>query len=785
MGKHIVKYRYIIAVIFVALIVVSCIFMPKMIKSVNYDLTSYLPEGYETYDGFKFLSKNFNIHGDVEIGANATYEQMKAITDDIHKVDGVTGVTWADMLSYLTQLEVYNANEPEYIKIRSVFTDAPTVDDGKAHNWAILVTLKYAPSSPEAINSFRNIKSVLNNTIGNNYATSGMTDQASALFDTVFDEMWVYMLIAGIVVLIILIFATNSLMEPIILFLTLGISIVLNLGTNALFKSTSIITFACTAILQLGLSMDYAIFLLHQYRAELKKTVDPKEALANAIPKSAKTICASALTTVGGFLALLCMKFGIGSDLGLSLAKGILCSLATVLLLQPCLMLLCDKARIKTAHRCLDFKFRAPVKRVIRDRKWVAGVFAILFIPVCIASTTLSYAYLQFLPPSKDTSQKTVIAQTMSNQMMIIIPNNAYNPSTEKNDGKALVNENYEFVEKVQAIGDDKISFMLGLYTMIPEDRTIKGSALKELISEDFLFYDLISEDAEYSLKLLMTFMNIFDEEDLNEFGFGEINSYISNGYTIYTVGINPEIDNESEESFAIIEQIKSIGDEIFEGQGKVYMTGYTQSAYDFAAITPNDFMWVSIVSIVAIFVILMLTLRKFKFSLLLVAVIEFGIWLNFAMQYIFSGGTVNFMAYLIINAIQLGATVDYAILLTTKYKENRVRFEPRQSAYLATTSSVMSILTSALIMAGACFSVFFVSTNLVLKEMTFLMARGSLISSILVIFVLPALLVLLDKPKSGNIHFTQTPKLRPIKFKWHKKEKAIEPSPTVGKEDY
>lgn len=782
-GKKIVKLRYIILALFIAALVAAGMMLPDMIGKVNYDLTSYLPEGYDTYDGYQFISENFEIHGDVEIGVEAKYADVKRAADAISKIDGVTGVTWADMLSYLIDFGVYDKNDPESLakfeKLYSVLTDAPVTDDGQAHNWAVLVTLKYPPSSTEAIKIFQQIKTTLGDTVGaGNFAMSGMTEQANALFETVFDELWLYCLIAGIVVLIILAFTTNSLMEPIILLLTLGISIIVNLGTNAWFPSTSIITFACTAILQLGLSMDYAIFMLHQYRTELTKTPDSKEALANAVPKATNAVLASALTTVGGFLAFLCMKFGVGSDLGLSLAKGILCSLLTVVFLQPCLMYFFEKARVKTQHKCLDFHFKAPVKRVIKNRGWVGLVFAVLFIPICVASNSLSYAYVKFLPPSADTSQKQVLAEKMGNQLMVVIPTK----TGEVLSAQALADENYEFIDRVRALGEDKISFVLGLFAMFPEDATISKQAVLDQmgdadIPEDLKpLLDMMPE--EMNLKLLLTMMAKFSDR-LEGIDLGMLNGYIAeNGYTMYTVGINPAIDLESDESFAILDEIKAIANEIFtsKGYGRCYFTGMTQGAYDFAKITPTDFMWVTIISILAILIILMFTLGGVKLPILLVALIEFGIWINFSMQFIFAAGTINFMSYIIIGAVQLGATVDYAILVSTKYRALRKRFEPRQAAYAATTESAMSIVTSALIMSGACFSVFFVSTNLVIKEMTFLMARGAIISAILVIFVLPAILTITDRVRGGEIHIPRTPKLRPYKMKKRVKKSKIKP---------
>ena len=839
LGKFIVKYRYIFLAVFVGLLILCGAFIPTMISRVNYDLTSYLPEGYDTNDGYDFLSETFNIHGDVEAGVLGTREQIAEAAAQIAEVEGVTGAIWANMVEMLLEFGVYEPDEngefsEDFKTIYGVLTDAPVpkmVDDeivyeeaeGTAYNWAILVTLEYPPSTPQAIEAYGKIVEILKNVVGeNSYSTSGMTEQANALYETVFDEIWIYLIAAGIVVIAILLITTNSIMEPLILILTLVISIVINLGSNAIFSSTSIITFAIGAILQLGLSMDYAIFLMHQYRAELKTNLDPKQALAAAIPKSVAALASSALTTIVGLLALIAMKFEIGFDLGLSLAKGIVCSLITVLFLQPCLMLILDKARVKTQHKCLDFHFRAPVKRSIRDRRWVGIAFLALFVPVCYFANTLDYNYVKFMPESTDTSYKHQMAQTLGNQLMIVVPNDL----TDSNGVKHyLIDENYEFLRKLKALGAeqvtveykgedvtvDKISFMLGMYVMFPEGSTVNFGEMELNLSQLLRLLDAYKDsgldlDAEnWDLtaiaKLVTAVGDIIQDPDgdgvldesISRPTFGDLTammngdmsgylttfqSYVNGGYTMYTVGITyPEIDNESQTSFDILDEIKAIANSVFGEGGTVdvkyadytpmrcYFTGYTQGAYDFAAVTPTDFALVTGISVAAILIILIFTLRGLKRPILLVALIEFGIFLNLVMQYIFAGGEINFMSYLIISAVQLGATVDYAILVTTKYCNLRKTWEPRQAAYRATTSSVMSVLTSALIMAGACFSICFSTSNLIIEEITFLVARGAVISAILVIFVLPALLAVTDKPNGNELHIMRTPKLRPLRF--------------------
>ena len=752
LGQDIVKYRYIIRGVFVGLVVLACCLFPSMMEKVNYDFTSYLPKGYMTSDGYDFLSQNFNIHGDVEIGifnpSPDAKTQIEQTVTEISSLEGVSMAVWAGSLDYFLDFGVYKETDQEFKDLLSILTD------GK--NWAILVTLEYPPSSREAMVIYDEITAILNQNHGDNFYCSGMTMMAGELYSGTVDELWLYMLIAVILVVIILAFTTNSIMEPVILLMSIGISVLINLGTNAIFPSTSIVTFACSAILQLGLSMDYAIFLLHQYRHELKSTLDPKEALARAIPKSAKAIFSSALTTMGGLLALMVMKFEIGADLGIAVAKGILLSFLTVVLLQPCLMLLMDKARIKTEHKCFDFKFRPAVKGAIKNRKWIA----LLFVPVICFTVlinlpnmpwTLDYTYVHFMetPKVKDEMKDAqALAIEMGNQVIIAVPCYHY----EINDkGNIIVNEvyvdkQYQFVDRLDQLKDEgKISYSLGLFPMIPQGKKVMGIDMETAIKLVAVLGDNLTGDMEM------------------------LRFYVNAGYTLYTVGINDVYDVESAESFAILDEINAIASDIFGEYGPVYMTGYTQASYDFAKVTPTDFMWVTLISVLVIFAILLFSLGSLKYSVMLVALIECGIWINLLLQWVFSGGTINFMSYMVIGAVQLGATVDYAILIATRYREYRKRLAPTQASYMATTSSAMAVTTSACILASATAVVALISTNLIIKELCFLVARGAIISALLVLFVLPALLVVIDRRDlRRELPIPLTPRLR----KWHFKSK-------------
>lgn len=770
-ADFIVKYNKVILAVFIALVLLFGGLIYLVYKNVNYDITSYLPKDYNTAQGYEILNKYFNLNGDVEIGLVATEDTAKEVAEKIKSNDGVSFALWYDDLSKMENLGL--ADTPDYQNIVKVFK---THYDGDKYNYAFLVALKDKPSTPKALETLKEIKSILSQTVGTeNYHIAGMTQLSDDLYQTTLYELLVYLACAGAIVIIILLLTTSSLTEPIVLAITMVVSIILNLGSNIIFPSTSILTFACSAVLQLSLSMDYAIFLSHAYKEKLKHTLDPKEAMRQAIPETSKAIIVSALTTIGGFLALLVMKFGFGGELGLVLAKGIILSLLSVIFLQPALMLMTDKGRQKTTHRSLDIRFRPLIKRSI---KWKPVFLAILIAlaPAAfyVQQFTLNYSYIKFMDKESDGSEKEIMAQTLANEIIISLP-------IYGNDTQSIENH-YLFVSKInKLIDDEKLDFCLGICSIIPYDRDV---------TVKLPIFGQMNVKTQKAIELMVGLIQSFessgltinpdstDDPDLKKnLEYMQVGSLLIGGnYTVYTIALNKNINPESDEAISILNEIQKIAEDIFcpvvngnkiytneNGEKYVNMTGVTQLADDFKEITPTDFMWVTTLSVVVIFVLISMHLKSVKLSAILVLLIEFGIWLNLAMQHIFAGGVINFISYMIIGAIQLGSTVDYAILIASKYKKLRERFKPRQAAYMATSSSTTSVLTSASIMAGACLSVYFVSSNLIVKEITFLIARSSIIAALIVIFFLPAILCIFDRERGDEINFFFTPKLRKI----------------------
>ena len=379
-AAFIVKYRLIILGL-ILLATIACTFAMFYVN-VNSDILSYLPDGMDMTEGLDFMQENFDMQGDAIIGINGeglTYEWMQQYTSDLAEkystgddpVIKPGGVIWLGMIKEMAEVDLSSVSGgligpmvdnmlkqygltleqlQEVLRQMAANPEVETMFHPDDQTYLIMLQLSAPSSSDEAMDLLDHIEKTVTDA-GYDVALGGSSQITRDVFQSTIGEIPKYLVVGILVMFIILLLTTTSLMEPIIFMLTLGVSIMVNMGTNIILPSVSVITFAASSILQLALSMDYAIFLMHQYELEKQSTLDNRIAMQKAIPKTFSTIAASALTTVGGFLALFFMKFEIGADLGLVLAKGVALSLLTVIFLQPSLMLLFDKAREKTKHR--------------------------------------------------------------------------------------------------------------------------------------------------------------------------------------------------------------------------------------------------------------------------------------------------------------------------------------------------------------------------------------------------------------------------------------------------
>ena len=727
-AKFVVKYRLIILGVMLLLMIASLFAMSYV--NVNSDILSYLPEDVDMTRGLNFMKENFDMQGDAIIGVQgATYEDMQELVSLIENKGGTKqgGIIWYGLLKEMQDIDwtilenpwvaslVNNLLNKYGLKLEDLkemteqLSNNPEIvslfhpDD---ETYLMMLQLNVPSSSNEAMDLLSEIENYFNEK-GLDYAMGGSTQITREIFDSTIGEIGKYALVAVLVMFIILLLTTNSIIDPIIFMVTLGVSIVVNMGTNLILPSVSVVTYAASSILQLALSMDYAIFLMHAFAEEQKKTLDNKLAMERAIPKTFSTISASALTTVGGFLALFAMRFKIGEDLGLVLAKGVFLSLVTVVLLQPCLMLLTNKIARKTQHRIIVPKFKNVASYAVTHRKTIVTIALLLLIPTVIMQNMVGLSYIKFVEEEPNPTAIEQKVDALSNSLVVIVP-----AKTESMDGESNIKDQYEFLEKIRE--RDDVNAVMGLFSMLPEDI---AEGIVNLVNDEDMGKLMASSGMDMSM----------------------ITGFLNNGYTMYSVMINAE--SESAEGTKALNEIRAILDDTF-GAGEYYITGMTQAVSDLQDITPTDFMVVSLVSVAIIFVILLFTLKSLKMSTIVVLVIEFGIFVNLSISYIF-GQTVNFMAYIILSSIQLGATVDYAILYTVKYQNYLGIRSAREAAYTALTESGVSIMTSVAILAGCCLSVSLITTNIIVSEITLMIARGSIISGILVMVLLPALLII------------------------------------------
>ncbi len=728
-AKFIVKYKLLILGL-TLLVMIASLFALSFVN-VNSDILSYLPEEVDMTTGMNFMKDNFDMQGDAIIGVQGTsYEEMQEIVSYIESQEGIKagGVIWYGLLKDMQDIDWSRLDDPvisafvnalimdygltidDLKEMTSQMSENPEIQkifyDQENNVYRVILQLNVPSSSDEALNLLKGIEKTLQDK-GFDYAMGGSTQITREIFDSTIGEIGKYIVVAVLVMFIILLLTTNSIIDPIVLMLTLGVSILVNMGTNIILPSVSVVTYAASSVLQLALSMDYAIFLMHAFAEEQKKTLDDSLAMQRAIPKTFSTISASALTTVGGFLALFAMRFKIGEDLGLVLAKGVFLSLLTVILLQPCLMLLTKKIARKTQHRIIVPKFKNVASFAVTHRKTIVTIALALLIPSIILQNLVQLSYIKFVEEDPNPSVVTQKVDELSNSLVVIVP-----ATTERIDGDSNVALQYEFLEKINA--RDDVNAVMGLFSMLPED-TAEG--IVNLVSDERLSKLMQNSGMDMSM----------------------ITGYLNNGYTMYSVML--DVDPESTEGTTALKEIRSILDDTF-GSGEYYITGMTQAVSDLQDITPTDFMVVSLVSIAIILVILLFTLRSVKMSTIVVLVIEFGIFINLSISYVFSQ-SINFMAYIILSSIQLGATVDYAILYTVKYQKYLGLRSAREAAYAALTESGVSIMTSVAILAGCCLSVSLITTNIIVSEITLMIARGAVISGVLVLVLLPALLII------------------------------------------
>ena len=670
-SEFICKHRWLIVVLS-GLLIIPAIF-GYVATRVNYDLLVYLPSDIETLKGQEILTEDFGTGAfSVAVVKNMPQKDLLNLEDKIREVESVNQViSITDVTGTAIPLDFL----PSEVREKAIRDDSQLM----------LITFSEGTSDEKTLDAVEKIRGIAGESclVG---GMSAMVLDTKMLFKS---ETLLYVSIAVVLSLIVLLLALDSAVVPFLMLGSIGVALIFNMGTNVLFGEISYITQAISAVLQLGVTMDFSIFLYHRYEAAKKKESDRLKAMSGAIRETAVSVFGSALTTFAGFLALCTMSLTLGTDIGLVMAKGVVLGVICALTTFPALLLVCDKWVEKTKHRELLPKFKHVSEFIVKYRIPILVIFAVALVPTYILQTKTDVYYkLDSSIPDSYGYTKAMKALRedygMESQMMVLVRNST---STAK------VNQMIAEINELDGVDAALGTSMLADYGL----------------SEDILSDKVMSiaKTDDYSLVLVLSRYSIASDE---------LNNQIAK--------VNEIVDKYDDGA-------------IVAGEGPLMK--------DLVEISDRDFNSVNTVSIAVIFVIMAIVLKSISLPVLLMAAIEFAIFLNLGASYV-TGVEIPFIASIVIGTIQLGATIDYAILLTTKYLAERKRgIEKVTAIRKALSGSIQSIIVSAMCFFGATFGVGVISQIDMIGSLCTLISRGALISMLIVLTVVPALLVTFD----------------------------------------
>lgn len=672
-GKKIVKFRVPILILSIILLIPAV--WGYVNTRINYDVLTYLPEDIETMQGQEIMTNDFGIGAFSMLMVDGMEDkEIVKLKEKVEKVDGVENVLWYDSLA--------DISVPQSV-LPSKLYDEYNTEDGTM----MAVFFKDGTSSDETMKAITEIRKIT----GEQCFLSGMSAIVEDTKELAEKETPLYVLIAVALSALVLAITMESIFVPVLFLLSIGIAIVYNLGTNVFFGEISYITKALAAVLQLGVTMDYSIFLMHSYQEQqVRYNGDKERAMAHAISQTFSSVIGSSVTTVAGFIALYFMSFTLGKDIGIVMAKGVIFGVLVCVTVLPAMILCCDKLIEKTKHKPLLPDIGRISDKVTKRYVIYVVAFVILLFPAIYGNnhTGVYYNLDESLPkdlPSVIANTKLKEDYNMNTTHMILVDS-----SVAGSDVKKMSQE----IEKV-----DGVKWVLGLDNLV-------GSGVPA---------DMLPESVTGMLKndkyqLLM----------------------VNSTYKVATDKVNKQI-----------EQIDKIMDKYDKG---AMLVGEGPLTKDLINITDTDFKRVSAVSIGIVFVIILLLFKSITIPVILVGVIEFAIFVNMGIPF-YTGTKLPFVASIVIGTIQLGATVDYAILMTTRYQRERSRGAGKFDAITtAHKFSAQSIIVSALSFFAATIGVGLYSNIDMISSLCILMARGALISMVVVVLILPSLFMVFDK---------------------------------------
>ena len=701
---------------------------------VEDDITTYLPDTTETRQGLTVMNDNFVTYGTANVMvSNITYDTALEIQEQLEDIDGVTTVDFDD-------------TDEHYTNASALFSVSFDGEVGDAH----------------AEQALQEIRDKLEGT----YDTSIYSEVGYDSSADLQSEMVVIVIIAAIIIVLVLTLTSRSYAEVPVLIMTFGAAALLNMGTNFLCGTISFISNSVTVILQLALAIDYAIILCHRFSDE-HETLPTREACIAALSKAIPEISSSSLTTISGLAALAFMHFGIGRDLATVLIKAILFSLLSVFTLMPGLLVLFSKLIDKTRHKNLVPKITAVGKFDVKTRFIIPPIFGVIIVAAAVFANLCPYCYTYTDLVTAKQSERQIAYQKIkntfgsSNMVAVIVPSGDYESEgklLDELDGCAEVKStmglaNIEAMDgymltdaltprQLAEMADLDYEVAKALYGAYAVDHDEYGEIINGLddykvpIYDMFKFLEQEMHDGNITLSgdVQDTLDDLFDQLDEAQ------KQLQSEDYSRLVVYLN--LPEETDETFAFVDKMHDIIGKYYTDD--YYVVGNTTSAMDLSSSFGEDNLLISVLSALFVILVLLFTFKSAGLPVLLIIVIQGSIWINFSFPYL-QGESLYFLGYLIVNSIQMGANIDYAIVISSHYTDLKKVVRPKEAIVTALNESFPTIFTSGSILASAGILISVLTTNPVIAAIGTCLGRGTIISMLLVLFVLPQILILGD----------------------------------------
>lgn len=730
LARFIVDKRKAIYLVFIAAVLFCGSSIDKV--RVNEDITSYLPAETETRRGLTIMEDEFTTLGSGQFMlTNITYNEAEQLAEEMERIDGVSSVEFDD-------------------------TDKHYADSSAL----ISVTFDGETDDPVSLAAMDRIKAML--TPYDTYIYSEVGLDTSAQLES---EMGIILAIAAVVIVIVLLFTSKSYMEVPVYIIVFAVAAILNMGTNYWFGEVSFITNAVAVVLQLALAIDYAIIFCHRYMEE-RETKPAREADIAALSKAIVEISSSSLTTISGMIALMLMQFRIGFDMGAVMAKGIICSMLTVFLLMPGLLMLFSKGIERTRHANLVPRISLLGKAVVKLRFILPPVFLVAIIGGIFLSGKCEYCFSENIIDTNNPPQQRIaldrISETFGNQntIALLVPKGDYEkegkvlaeiaelPGIERAQG--LANTEAEDHMLTDKLGPRQFSEMAGIDIEL-------ARLLYQAYGVDHEEYGAIFQNPDdYQIPLVDSFQFLCEQKDKGVVKLeGEQLEMVEDLEEELDLGLaqlqgehwsrlvfTADVPEESSQTFALLDQMRAIAAQYYGDD--VVLVGNSTNARDLSASFSGDNMKISVLTALFVMVILLFTFKSAGLPILLVLTIQGSIWINFSFPYL-TDTNLFFLSYLVVSSIQMGATIDYAIVITNRYLELKTVMDPHDAVVETLNQSFPTILTSGSIMSVAGFLIGFISTDPAISSIGLALGRGTLTSIFLVMTVLPQLLLLGD----------------------------------------